>query len=179
MNKIYINIDKNFSYNKEKLEKFNLQTDSEINIRFISDFRSSKILRNFITIISEKIKIDNIWKSRLILISDELINNSIEYWSQKWEVNIFKILIKPKWKNKLLLNLEITDSWNWTEAKTAKEMILIRNKKKLNWFFKNNWIRGRWLFMIIEKLVDRLYFKDSENWWLTVWIEKKLEIKKD
>ena len=177
MNKICINIDDTFSYDNNFLEKIDSKNESEINISFISDFKSAKILRIFMTDLSDKLKIDNIWKSRLILITDELNNNAIEYWSKLWEINSFKITIKPS-SNDVILNFEVSDTWKWDDAKTAKEMILIRNRKKLDWFFKNNWIRGRWLFMIIEKLVDKLYFKDSENWWLTVWIEKRLEIKK-
>jgi hypothetical protein len=51
-------------------------------------------------------------------------------------------------------------------------------KNKQNKIIPNNSIRWRWLFMIIDKLVDKLYFKDSKNWWLIVGIEKKLRIKK-
>jgi len=177
MNKICVNIDDKFSFEDSFLEDLNNKKDTEIIIQFISDFKSAKILRNFIWKLSIKLWIEEIWKSRLTLIVDELNNNAMEYWSKSWEMNILKTSLKFV-SNGFLLNIEVSDTWNWKYHKSAKEMILLRNTKKLNWFHKNNWIRGRWLFMIIEKLVDRLYFKDNENWGLTVWIEKKFEIKK-
>ena len=177
MNKICVNIDENFFLENNFLEDLSHKKDTEIIINFISDFKSAKILRNFIWELSKVLNIDNIWNSRLTLIVDELNNNAIEYWSKFWEINIFKIAINFN-SNWFVLNIEVSDTWNWVASKTAKEMILLRNKKKLNWFHKNNWIRGRGLFMIIEKLVDKLYFKDAPSWGLTVWIEKKFEIKK-
>jgi hypothetical protein len=127
--------------------------------------------------LSNKIWIDRIWKLRLILIIDELNNNAIEYWSIEWEINRLVVTFSIK-NNFINLFIEVEDTWNWKSHKTSKEMILFRNKKKLNWFFKNNWIRGRGLFMIIEKLVDKLYFKDSKKGGLIVWINKRLEIQK-
>jgi len=173
MNKIHVNISNEFLLDDAFLENISLKEDIEITIDFISDFKSAKILRDFISFFSDKIVIDNIWKSRLILITDELINNSIEYWSESWDLNCFKL--NASFLGWINLNIEVIDSWRWKDSKTSKEMILLRNKKKLNWFHKNNWIRGRWLFMIIEKLVDELYFKDSDKWWLIVWIKKKFE----
>jgi hypothetical protein len=128
--------------------------------------------------LSNKLWIDKIWKSRLTLITDELNNNAIEYWSSIWDNNKLTVRFSIK-DNFIDLFLEVEDTWKWKLHKTSKEMILLRNIKKLNWFFKNNWIRWRWLFMIIEKLVDKLYFKDSEKGGLIVWINKKIEIKKD
>ena len=171
-------VNKDFSYDTGFLEKLNMKEKSEICFNYISDFRSAKIIREFISDLSLKLWIDKIWESRLILIVDELNNNAIEYWSIEWECNKLTVMFSIyDWS--IDLTIEVKDTWNWKWHKSSKEMILIRNKKKLNWFFKNNWIRWRGLFMIIEKLVDRLYFKDSADWWLIVWIEKKLEIKKD
>jgi len=170
-------IDENFSLNNSFLEDLSNKKDTEIEISFISDFKSAKILRNFISDLSDSLKIDPIWKSRLILIADELNNNAIEYWSKLWEINTFKTIINFN-QESFKLYLEVLDTWNWKGHKTAKDMILLRTTKKLKWFHKNNWIRWRWLFMIIEKLVDRLYFKDSDKWGLVVWIEKEFEIKK-
>ena len=170
-------VNKDFSYDTDFLEKLNMKEKSEICFNYISDFRSAKIIREFISDLSFKLWINKIWESRLMLIVDELNNNAIEYWSIEGESNKIRVKFSIyEWSINLII--EVEDSWNWKKHKTSKEMILIRNKKKLNWFFKNTWIRWRGLFMIIEKLVDRLYFKDSSDWWLIVWIEKKLEIKK-
>ena len=178
MNSLCINIHNNLSYDNSFLEKLDLKEKNEISFNYISDFRSAKVLRNVIWDLSDKLWVDKIWKSRLILITDELNNNAIEYWSSEWEDNKLTVIFSIK-NNSIDLFLEVEDTWNWKAHKTSKQMILFRNKKKLNWFFKNNWIRWRWLFMIIEKLVDKLYFKDGEKGGLIVWINKKLEIKKD
>lgn len=170
-------INDNFSYDNNFLEKLNMKEKSEITFEYISDFRSAKIIREFISDLSERLWIDKIWESRLILIVDELNNNAIEYWSLKNENNRLRVIFTlENWELDLIV--EVEDSWNWLSHKSAKDMILIRNKMKLKWFFKHNWIRWRWLFMIIEKLVDRLYFKDWVNWWLIVWINKKIPVKK-
>jgi hypothetical protein len=76
------------------------------------------------------------------------------------------------------LILEVEDSWKWKEAKTAAEMRKIKEQKLSKWFNDHKSIRWRWLFLIITKLVDELYFKDAESWWLIVWIKKKIEVDK-
>lgn len=147
----------------------------DISIKYSSDFTNAKVLRDFIIDVSDFFCFSWTWKSRLTLIVDELNNNAVEYWSLKNDINILRLKIIRE-EDLYDLSLEVEDSWKWEKHKTAKEMILLRNKKKLKWFFKNEWIRWRWLFMIIEKLVDELYFKDSENWWLIVWIKKKINL---
>jgi hypothetical protein len=42
------------------------------------------------------------------------------------------------------------------------------------WYWHHESIRWRGLFMITFKSVDRLYFKDTKNWWLIVWIKKNI-----
>ncbi len=147
----------------------------DIAIEYPAIFASSKVLRDFIIDIADFFHFKWMWKSRLTLITDELNNNAIEYWSVETDINKMYINLILE-NNEVKLNLEVEDTGKWIESKTAKEMILKRNTKKLKWFNKNNWIRWRWLFMIIEKLVDELYFKDWKNWGLIVWINKKIEI---
>ncbi|MDQ7010049.1 MAG: ATP-binding protein [Candidatus Gracilibacteria bacterium] len=147
----------------------------DIGIEYPAIFASSKVLRDFIIDIANFFHFKGTWKSRLTLIADELNNNGIEYGSVETDIN--KMYIKVFIINdEIELTLEVEDSGNGKETKTAKEMILKRNTKKLKGFNKNNGIRGRGLFMIIEKLVDELYFKDSEKGGLIVGIRKKIEI---
>jgi len=147
----------------------------DIKVEYPAIFASSKILRDLIIDIADFFNFKWTWKSRLTLIADELNNNWIEYWSLETDINKMSININTLW-DEIELFLEVEDTWKWKDSKTAKEMILKRNTKKLKGFHKNEWIRWRWLFMIIEKLVDELYFKDWENWGLIVWIRKKIEI---
>ncbi len=170
-------IEDNFKFNPDFLKELELKEKSEICFEYISDFKSTKVIRDFVEVLSDKIKIDKIWKSRLILIIDELNNNAIEYWSKHNEKNIFRIYIEKTGNSKVNLTIEVEDTWNWPHHKTAKEMEELRKQRKNIDFSKHDSIRWRWLFLIIEKLVDKLYFKDSKKWWLIVWVKKTLEIK--
>ena len=174
MTNLCTKIDSNFSYDGSFIEKLNFRKKSEITFEYISDFRSTKILRTFISELSQKLYIDKLWERRLILIVDELNNNAIEYWTKPWDYNRLTVYIDMV-DNNLNLKIEVEDCWNWALPKTAKEMMQLREKKIKNGF-NNNSIRWRWLFMIIDKLVDKLYFKDSPKWWLIVGIEKNLII---
>ena len=140
-----------------------------------SNFENSKILRDYIGVICDNYSICNIEKSRLILICDELSNNAIEHWNDFKGVNKVRINIK-KDKNILYINIEIEDSANWYNAKNASQMETIRNEKLNDNFILNKSIRWRWLFNIVEKIVDKLYFKNSINWWLIVWVNKEIII---
>ena len=102
-------------------------------------------------------------------------NNAIEYGSNSGDLNKMNLVIN-KQENWFSINLEIIDSWNWTMHKTALEMEELRNNKVQKWFDNHNSIRWRGLFLIITKLVDELYFKDDENWWLVVWINKNIAL---
>ena len=149
----------------------------DIIVEYPAIFQSAKVLRDFIIDIADFFCFKNTRKSRLTIIADELNNNSIEYWSTQNDIN--KMIIKTilVWNNVELV-LEVEDTWNWKEAKTAKEMIAIKEKRTEIWFEEHKSIRWRWLFLIINKIVDELYFKDSEKWWLIVGIRKKIEIDK-
>lgn len=146
----------------------------QISLQYKSDFKSAKILRDYIDEICFVLWIKDIWKSRIILITDELNNNAIEYGSKSGDTNTLRISahIKPK---SIYINLEVEDSGTGEFHKSANEMEQIRKKRKKEWFSNHHSIRGRGLFMIISTLVDTLYFKDSANGGLIVWIEKKIK----
>ena len=142
---------------------------------YSSMFFNTKILRDFIEAICNKLKLSKKWKSKLILVADELNNNAIEYWSQKWEMNYMRVKIIKKDSN-LDFIIEIKDTWNGSRHRTSKEMReLQENKLKKSFIGCRNSIRWRWL-LIVQKLVDKLYFKDYPSGWLIVWIEKKFHI---
>lgn len=154
------------------------EKDLEISFLFKSDFSNAKYLRDYILVILDILGIDAIWKNRFVLIVDELNNNAIEYWSKAWSLNTMRFWYK-KVDDGILFNIEVEDSWNKETSKKASEMECLRLERIEKWFWNYKSIRWRWLFMIITNLVDKLYFKDATNWWLIVWINRKLNLKKD
>lgn len=145
----------------------------DISISYNSDFRNAKKLRTFVEALCVELDVSPKWRSRLILVCDELNNNAIEYWSKEQDINIFRIVVKQKSKGQLI-TLSVSDAWSWKNAKSADEMYQIQEKFKKIDYSDHKSIRWRWLFLIISKLVDRLDFHDVSNWWLTVEIEKNL-----
>lgn len=152
-------------HNREKIN---------IHIDFWADHRESKIIRDFVWIIFDTFEIDNPWKWRFILITDELINNAIEHWSLPWETDscVINAAEDEKWEFSIVI--EVHDTGNGKDAKDATRMSEIKEMKKS----QNNDIymgkRWRWLFHITEKIVDRLSFSESPRWWLAVKIEKNI-----
>lgn len=177
MNEIFIDQISSDIINKDYLSKFYNNDVFEVTFLFKSDFNNAKYLRDYLFIILDILWVDSTWKNRFVLILDELNNNAIEYWSVKWWLNIFRFSSK-KDGNNLVLNIEVEDEWNWEKAKKAIEMEDLRKLRLEKGFDNHNSIRWRWLFLIITKLVNKLYFKDSSRGWLIVWVDKILEVTK-
>ncbi len=55
----------------------------QLRIEYDADFRSAKILRDGIEKICDITQIPAVWKSRIILITDEMNNNAIEYGTKQ------------------------------------------------------------------------------------------------
>lgn len=147
----------------------------ELSILFKADYSQSRLIRNLILFLFEKNWIDVPWKNRFSLISDELVNNSIEYGSLPLDKNTF--FIKFSIIEKVLyINLEVHDTWRWAFAKNSSQMESIRKQKVLETQQVYLGKRWRWLFQLVTNIVDELYFKDKETWWLIVWVNKKLEL---
>lgn len=161
------------SVDKKALLEPLLKKDSfEIEFVYGSDFSNTKMLRDFIEYISSNLWFDSITRSRLVLITDELNNNAIEYWSDPSGINKLRIIFKSiNWET--FLNLEVEDNGRWKAPKSALDMETLRAHRLKLWYFNHDSIRGRGLFLIIVKLVDRLYFRNSSDWWLIVWIKMK------
>lgn len=170
MNQFFIDEKTNLSLSKDDIKKcINWNNFSAIFL-FKSDFLYSKTLRDNVFNILNFFWLDKLWINRFILVVDELNNNSIEYWSLSWEYN--KMILNISNSDWLFINLEVIDTWNWKQAKTASQMEELRNDRLKKWFKDHEWIRWRWLFLIVTQLVDELYFRDDESWWLVVWIKK-------
>lgn len=149
-------------------------TDFEVKIEFVSDYTQSKMIRDAILHLFERNNINLPWKNRFALISDELVNNSIEYGSMPLDKNAMYIKFSPI-KGGISVEIEVSDTGRWPEAKTSQEMEQIRKLKEMRWFDSYLGKRGRGLFQLITNLVDELYFRDSEQGGLTVGIRKDLD----
>ena len=139
-----------------------------LELEYSVDFKNAKILRDFIEVIGKKMELSDIEVARLVIVTDEMNNNSIEYGTKVGESNIMRVNIKDKY-----LVIEVEDRGNGKKHRTAKEMEELRAFREKHGYSHHNSIRGRGLFMIITNLVDRLYFKDSAEWGLIVGIEKQ------
>lgn len=163
----------------EKLQTFWQKEDTlSYSIDFWADHSQSKIIRDFVGFIFDKYQIHHPWRGRFILITDELINNAIEHGSTQWDIDnciIESWIDGTRW---FYITLEVHDTGRWKDAKDAKHMEDVKTKKLEE--HNKDWIhmekRGRGLFYITEKLVDRLSFSESPRWWLAVKIEKNIPI---
>ncbi|MDD2487827.1 MAG: ATP-binding protein [Candidatus Gracilibacteria bacterium] len=147
----------------------------ELSIRFKSDYSQSRMIRSTILYIFDKNNINMPWRGRFSLISDELVNNSIEYGSQAFEENLFIMKFSSS-DNFLNINIEVHDTGKGLLAKNSIEMESVRKTKEENGFDGYLGKRGRGLFQLVKNIVDDLYFKDNEAGGLIVGVNKKLEL---
>ena len=142
----------------------------DVCFHYESYFGKTQLLRDIIDMIAGVCWLDDKWRRRIVLIVDELNNNAIEYGSQEGDINKMKFSFKKD--THTTLSIEVEDSWAGKQAKNANTMKLLQAEKMNVWFDNHASIRWRGLFMIIVNLVDDLYFKDSDRWWLVVWVKK-------
>lgn len=173
-----INID-NLSKKLSKREHLEILANDlnnvDLSFEYKSDFKNAKELRDFVEALSDMVWIPKKWKHRLILITDEINNNAIEYGSLPEDVNEIVIKIVKDFE-KIKINVEVKDSGRGKEPKTADEMYDLRDKKLAKGFENHTGIRGRGLFLIIQKTVDKLYFEDATEGGLIVWVEKNISL---
>lgn len=148
-----------------------------IHIDFWADHQESKIIRDFIGQIFDNFWISNPWKGRFILITDELINNAIEHGSQPGDLDSCVIEASEDTSGDFSIVIEVHDTGKWKDSKDATHMDKVRDerleKSEDTWIYMEK--RGRWLFYITEKIVDRLSFSESPRWWLAVKVEKNIK----
>jgi anti-sigma regulatory factor (Ser/Thr protein kinase) len=156
-------------------------TDSDhisCQIDFEADHSNSKVIRDFIGSIFDLHQVEGPWKGRFILITDELINNAIEHGSQPGDIDscVIEAHIGPT--HAFTISLEVHDTGRGKDAKDATHMETIRDARLSSEDTENGVYmekRGRGLFYITEKLVDRLSFASSPRGGLAVKIEKSIE----
>jgi anti-sigma regulatory factor (Ser/Thr protein kinase) len=146
-------------------------------ISFDADHSRSKIIRDFVGIIFDTHNIEQPWKGRFVLITDELINNAIEHGSQPTDIDSCVIEAHDT-ATGFTISLEVHDTGRGKDAKDATHMESIRDDRLSEGETKSGVYmskRGRGLFYITEKLVDHLSFASSPRGWLAVRIEKSIE----
>lgn len=102
-------------------------------LTFQADYGQSKMIRDIILFLFERNSIEVPWKNRFALISDELVNNSIEYGSMPLDKNGFFIRFRTE-GSKLQVTLEVRDTGRGLEAKNSKEMEELRKMKEIQGF---------------------------------------------
>lgn len=152
-------------------------TDRSISIAFCysSAFENTHIIRHCVESICRQLGIGKPWMHRIVLMVDELNNNAIEHGSQKSGKNEMRMYISAH-GSQCNMRIECEDSWTGIHPKKAKDMDALHRDVKARGFSQHKSIRGRGLFLIIDQMVDKLYFKDSDSWGLIVWIQKNIAV---
>ena len=146
----------------ELSQKIDTSKNETYIINFHSDFQNSKIIRDFVGMIFDAFHIYHPWRGRFILITDELINNAIEHGSRGGDINQCIICAGNQYEhNNFHIAIEIHDTGNGTKINLDDFDKIRKNRtKKENGevYMKK---RGRGLFHITEKIVDKLSFSES------------------
>lgn len=149
-------------------------TNIHLDFEYVSDFKNTKELRDFVSALTELVGMPKMWRNRFVLVTDEMNNNAIEYGSRPEDTNRITFKVIKRWKN-IKMFVEVEDTGRWKAPKTADQMYKLKDEKLKIWFDSRDiWIRWRWLFLITRGTVDKLYFEDSEKWGLIVWVEKDI-----
>lgn len=159
---------------REIISSLCISNSVHISIAYKSDFQNAKILREFLDDLCKQFQIHPRWRTRLVLVIDELNNNAIEYGSKKWDINYLNLHL-TKWDGSCVnIIASVTDTGKWPHAKNSIDMEALRKKHAQEDFSKHTSIRWRGLFLIISRLVDDLYFQDAPSWGLIVGVKKTL-----
>lgn len=160
------------------VSEINTKSDETYVINYDAHFANSKIIRDFVGEIFNIFKIPTPWHGRFVLITDELVNNSIEHGSREGDTNRCVITTKMEWENLFRVSVEVHDTGNGESLKSIDEM----TEKKDETTHENAVYmgkRGRGLFHITEKIVDKLTFWKSDQGGLMVKIEKCINTKNE
>ncbi|MBS9784414.1 ATP-binding protein [Candidatus Gracilibacteria bacterium] len=147
-------------------------------ILFPADFAMSKTIRDMIGEIFDRYDISKQWRGRFILISDELVNNSIEHGSHEGDENMCKISAGINDEGKFFIQFEVHDNGGEENFEAVKQELEEAQEciEKPGEIYMEK--RGRGLFMITKKLVDRIQFTKSEKGGLAVKIKKTIDPEK-
>ncbi len=122
---------------KELVSAIDTSSEMAYIIDYRADFANSKIIRDFVGAIFDAFTVPKPWRGRFILITDELINNSIEHGSQENDMNRCIINVEKNGNNTLFrISVEVHDTGNKGEKFVSLEEIKKeQDEKKIE---KNN-----------------------------------------
>ncbi len=159
---------------EEALEEFKKtlrnEETSSWRIDFIADHAQSRVIRDIVGSIFDYYQLVTPWKGRFTLVTDELVNNAIEHGSKSGDKNYCNINIR---QDSVLfhISIEIHDPGHGDGVKDPETLNEIR-EEKLKKDQMDLGKRGRWLFIITERIVDKLTFESSPLGGIMVKIEK-------
>jgi anti-sigma regulatory factor (Ser/Thr protein kinase) len=133
-------------------------------IDFDADHSNAKVIRDFVGHIFDLHHIEQPWKGRFVLITDELVNNAIEHGSSAGDIDSCIIEAGNDADGEFGITLEVHDTGTGKDAKDATHMESIRDERLEEHNNRDGMYmekRGRGLFHITEKLVDKLSFSAS------------------
>lgn len=108
----HLDLDYISSYsNRQELFRSLLENNEiHICISYISDFKNAKVLRETVDEICKIFDIAPKWRTRLVLIIDELNNNAIEYGSKPGDKNKLELHLKKLSSGDVSLEALVADS---------------------------------------------------------------------
>lgn len=170
-----ISLISNTSQRSECFREFKDCGTWELMIEYESRYENTKILREVIDEFCALFTIPAKWKTRLVLIYDELNNNAIEHGSLRSDSNICFISLTKK-DSGIQIRWYVEDTGNALDSKSYRDMQDMQTLFKDKDFSKHSWIRWRWLFLIISQLVNLLEFRPSSLWGVQVYFEKFINL---
>ena len=94
----------------KKIHVFQTEEGVCFRVSYISDFSSSKIIREIVKFLTTEYHINPPWTARLMLIIDELNNNAIEYGSRPEDYNTITFDFKNLETDKVNVCVSVEDS---------------------------------------------------------------------
>ncbi|MCH8518662.1 ATP-binding protein [Candidatus Gracilibacteria bacterium] len=153
-----------------------LNCDSgELYIEYESRYENTKILREIIDEFCDLFTMPAKWRTRIVLIFDELNNNAIEHGSIKSDKNICYISLSKRSTGLFIVGY-VEDTGNAQGSKNHLEMRQLQSTFRDKDFSQHHSIRGRGLFLIISQLVELLDFRPSSLGGVQVYFEKLIPL---
>lgn len=171
----YISDISNSSLRAECFDVYKESHTWTLRVEYNSNYENTKVLREIIDEFCNVFWVPPKWKTRLVLIYDELNNNAIEHGSTESDINYCYISLE-KISDGIQVVWYVEDTWKAIDSKSYLELKNMQEQFKSKDFSKHHSIRWRWLFLIIAQLVNILDFRPSSLGWVQVYFEKLIPL---